>query len=215
MRHLLFFVLLIGLISCKKKEKENQQDVQGTISNRYSGQVVEGATVILKARLVENGVYHGNFSTLASAQTDASGNYQMSFDRVNAGVYLLEVRRSGYFSIADTIKADDVNYSNPYSHNASIPSQSSVSVKIKNTPDADSTDKITYNYTGTAMPCDCCVRDLMTFVGLVDTTLNCNVYGDRMFTYNYVTQTKTNPYQLRKDSVFVPAGQNVQVNINF
>jgi len=214
MRYLFLLIIVIGLASCKKN-KGITQKIEGSVTNRFSGKGINAVTVTLKARLIENGIYTSGFTVLGSTQTDANGNYSFSFDRTNAGLYVLSASHPDYYDQNDTINADQVNYNNPLRYNVKIPAKSAVQIHIVNVEPVDSTELFTYGYNGSDLPCDCCTKDHVVFVGPADTTFGCAVYGDRMFNYSYTIQADGKPIKQVKDSVFCPNGQTTQVNISY
>lgn len=214
MRVLIAFLALLALVSCKKKDG-SVQAVSGTIVNQYSGKPVSGATVTLKARYIQNGVYSINYNEVGSAQTDANGYYKIDFQRINAGSFILDIRHPNYYSKTDTISADDVNNNNPLSHSSVIAAKSNIFIHIVNVEPVDSTEKFSYGYNGPALTCDCCTKEVIIIYGAVDTTFGCNVYGDRYYTYSYTVQTPHKPIVQVKDSIFCPAGQTANLNVNY
>ncbi len=213
-RVLLILLLSVAFGSCKKKNLL-EQSITGTVTNFNSGQGVASAKVTIKARVIEGGIIHSNFSDLVTGYTSADGTFDLNFDKINAAEYRVEVSHASYFTTIASVSTDAVNGANPYNINIGVGSQSAVSVHFFNEEPVDSSEKFSYGYKGAELPCNCCTKEVITFIGPADSSISCNVYGEKYFTYSYTIVAAGKPITQVIDSAYCTAGQTTQININY
>jgi hypothetical protein len=182
---LLFFLISIIIISCKKKE-ENYA-ISGSLSDPYQNIQVSGADVTLLAQKIESGMLNANFEEISSMQTDANGNFSFEFDVAAYSNYKLEIRKDNYFIKDVEINPNHVKKNEVYNDSYEIFSEAWLSLNIINNYPADITDNIAVSILHDAAGIyDCCSDSTASYEGTgVSENIVCKTYGGHTVTINW------------------------------
>ncbi len=208
-------ILLIAFafISCKKKTEKDI--VNGVVTDIADNHAVSGATVEIQAKLIEASTYQSAFTTLAYEVTDASGNYNLEFDRERATSYRIRVSFSGYLTTEYEFSPDLLE-GGSYSHSFSLPANGWITVHILNSFPYDVTDEFTFKFLNIpqGIP-NTCSSTQFYFPGIVDDTIPvCFVPGGLNLVIEKNLQQDSNYYQTY-DTVHITQGDTVVHLINY
>lgn len=195
-KNLLFLLLATTLFSCKKN-KDAQVVIQGTVSDKNTGNPSSGVTVKIYYQEISNSSFSTSYKLLTSTTTDASGNYTFSFSRPSATSYKFELSSDMHYGFTETKNADAISSTDPNTVNFLIESRSWFSVRIRNTSPVGALDQIIYQNT-TANDCSsCCSHAAFIYTGMtLDTTFVCSKIGgtNNDFTWSVTKAGSTNSF---------------------
>ncbi|MFZ5554847.1 MAG: hypothetical protein ACOZCO_17185 [Bacteroidota bacterium] len=191
------FILLAVVFSCKKN-KDNTIVIEGTVTLENSGGPASGVTVKLQYQEVNNNTFSNVYRTAATATTDASGRYSMSFENPSALNYKWVLSSDSYFGFETSQDPSLISVSETNTKNFTISPVAYFSMRIKNDFMTSSTDSVTYQNTSEAYGCStCCNNAIFTYTGAVlDTTFVCKRKGgtEIKFSWFVTLGSTTMPY---------------------
>ncbi len=211
----LFLILFFGIFitSCKKEDKDSII-VKGTVINPKNNAPISGAYVYLDGKILSGGVYNDNYSEIASATSDAAGNFEINTPFQVVSAYRIRVFKNNYFDSSTNVPSDDITKGGTYTTSLSLLPAAWVKLNLNNVvnwPD----DEINYRYTGAPESCiDCCNNQFLSGVGSYHTTYKCKLVGDGYAKFYWTVKRNgiTNPFT---DSVYCPSFDTAVINISY
>ena len=193
---ILYFLLFLSLISCKKKNASFV--VKGIITDETFNKGLSGAEISIYKILTGS-----TFETLISTTTVASdGSYSFSFDRDKSEKYTIKFTKENYFPIEKSISFSSLSTDNDNLRNYSTTAKSWVKLHFKNIDPNDS-DELRYIKQDGKFGCvECCGTTYQYLKGAADTSIYCINDGNTTYSYLYAVLNSTN--QAIKSVVTVP-----------
>jgi len=207
------FVLLL-FASCTKNDRSIK--VSGNVFDPALNKAVAGATIKLKAAIIESGVYNSNYTEIASTTSDASGNFNMDIAIQKVSGYRFVIIKEDYFDLEEDVNTDDFEKNESYTANFETYPKSSIHLTVQNTSPQGMDDEIKYRYINIESGCKtCCNNNTVTGIGPTYTADNeCDVRGEKWIYINWVV-TKNGNQHLFSDSIYVEAFKKSNFNIDY
>ncbi|GEM_PF-827923 len=178
----LVFGLLIVMTSCRKKEVIY---VSGQVTEGYSNDGVAGVTVELDYNEISGGSFSAGFKSLDVTPTDASGNYILEFERVQAVSYRVTTKLDGYETSSTTIGGDEWASGDDNELNLDIFETAELRIVMRNEFPMSASDRVLFTLNDHSAGCSgCCPSSLIDHVG-GDTTIVCKVFANQTINYSY------------------------------
>jgi len=177
------FLLILLLVSCKKKDTE--VSISGRVYDPDLKEYVASATVVLSGNGLQAGVYVPGFARIATTTTDASGNFSFPLTRDKVDKYRLQINKDMYFENTIEFSATVFDNSTKYEKEVSLRPSGFVQIHLKNAYPSDDDDFVVFYFTNCAEDCiDCCVKTPRNGYGpAFDTTFTCRFYGNRKINF--------------------------------
>lgn len=182
MKHVIvvFSWFCILAISCKK---EREYIVSGTARNFYSGESVADAQIDVYYAQINYGTVSGGDEFLASANTDAAGQFTIAFDPVTASKYTVVSTKSGYKRGEVTVEASEWSTDRVNRLDLNLIGESQLVIKYVNQSEAGgrAVFKLGPHSNGCS---NCCTSETSyVFEGVNDSTVYCTIYSDQIVGY--------------------------------
>ena len=198
----------LSFFSCKKNS-DNMIDLSGTISDKINSFPIEGVNVLLEIKPFGGSSFSNSFDEITTTETNTNGEYLFSFQNSNAVEYRLTFTKQGCFSEQIVINPDQLSISDNNVIDATLYSSSYLVLNITNNTPFNNDDQITLNTTLIGANVGSCFNNIVTMVGSsVDTTIECEVYGNQMIEIDYFV-TKDNFTNAFSDNVFCSSGDTL------
>ena len=206
----LLFLSVAGLNSCKKKTI--QYTFQGNVTEAANNSALSGTLVEVSQRTYNGTVASTNFSAAANTMSDASGYYELSFDREKVFEFKVVGTKDGYFDFEQIIGSADVSTAEPKVIDFSLDARSWVTFHITNLGGVSS-DQFTMIHYNFRTDCDgCTTNDFYYYDGIVDSTFTYQSTGGVYARYSYKNPGGSVYYQ---DSVYMTPFDTAYVTINY
>ncbi|MDG2369392.1 MAG: hypothetical protein P8M12_02005 [Flavobacteriales bacterium] len=190
-------------------------DLSGTISDKINSFPIEGVNVLLEIKPFGGSSFSNSFDEITTTETNTNGEYLFSFQNSNAVEYRLTFTKQGCFSEQIVINPDQLSISDNNVIDATLYSSSYLVLNITNNTPFNNDDQITLNTTLIGANVGSCFNNIVTMVGSsVDTTIECEVYGNQMIEIDYFV-TKDNFTNAFSDNVFCSSGDTLFKYINY
>jgi hypothetical protein len=208
---LLYFVLMLP--SCRKAENLDYI-IQGKIIDSRHQAGLAGVSVRIDEQTIDGGTLSGALTTAAQVTTAADGSFELVFPRKNALAYQINLQKTGYFARTIDLNPDVLRPNEPYTFNASLTPEATVSFRFINANPETVDDLLRFRKLNALFECACCNNAWVNLEGMtVDSVLTCKLHGDYNLTYIYdvfkLEETST------VDSVFCAAFQTTYVTIEY
>ena len=204
----------LSFFSCKKNS-DNMIDLSGTISDKINSFPIEGVNVLLEIKPFGGSSFSNSYDEITTTETNTNGEYLFSFQNSNAVEYRLTFTKQGCFSEQIVINPDQLSISDNNVIDATLYSSSYLVLNITNNTPFNNDDQITLNTTLIGANVGSCFNNIVTMVGSsVDTTIECEVYGNQMIEIDYFV-TKDNFTNAFSDNVFCSSGDTLFKYINY
>lgn len=204
--------MAFALLSCKKDDEKIT--VTGTVVDPQSGNGISGVNVYLDGKILNSGIYNEDYSEIASATTDGSGNFKIETDWQVVSCYRIRAFKNNYFENQAVVPAESISKGQTYSTSLSMLPASWIRVNINNMVGyAD--DEIQYKFTSTPQTCmDCCHNSFLIGSGNYHAVYKCRAVGNRFNRFYWTVKRDglTNPFA---DSVYCAAFDTTTLNINY
>lgn len=214
----LLAVLLISVLflsSCEKEEESPSLNIQGRILDSTTGNGVEGASVQLSQKVLNEGTFSSIFQPVGTVNTSSNGNFAFEFPREAASEMRLVIETDNYFGKTIEINPDNVTIGSPYSTNIQIDPRAWLRWTLINQMPLSSQDLINFELLDANFTCECCANDQYSFSGMnVNESEKCQLIGNFMMTYRY-TVIKDTLNQTVIDSVFCTSFDTTFVSIQY
>jgi hypothetical protein len=212
---IIFVILSFVSLSCKKDD-ENQIIVKGSITDPKTGSGIAGCSVYLDGKILSSGVYNDNFSEIASATTDGSGQFEIKTDWQVVSQYRIRAFKLNYFENSSLVSAESIPKGGTYSTTINISPVAWVRLNVTNIVGFNNDDQIQYKFASTPQTCfDCCGNQFIVGDGATySSTMKCKVIGNRYNKFYWTVRRNgdTNPFS---DSIFCPSFDTTVKVINY
>lgn len=199
--------------SCKKEDKDSTI-VKGTVVNPKNNAPISDAKVYLDGKILSGGVYNDNYSEIASATSDASGNFEINTKFQLVSAYRIRTFKNNYFESSASIPSDKITKGGTYTTSLTLLPAAWVKLNINNVVNfAD--DEIQYRFASAPESCfDCCNNQFLVGVGSYHTTYKCRLPGDSYGKFYWTVKRSgvINPFT---DSVYCVAFDTTVLNISY
>lgn len=203
--YLPIFILLI-LMSCSKDTKTIK--ISGNVKDPMQNKAVSGAKVVLSANKISSGIYSNNYVELASANTDANGNYSFEIEQEIVNGYRFTIIKDQYFDNQVDIKTELINDKESFKKDFSIYPSATINMHIENLIPSSANDNISFRFQNADQNCStCCNSTYINGAGSsYNQTIECKVVGNRYLVFDY-TITQNGNHTYITDSVFMEVFQ--------
>jgi len=203
------------LVTGCKKNKDNTLDISGKVRNGQTGLPMEGVSISIEKKSVQGGTYSATFTTAASAVSDGSGHFELSFPRENFSELRIAASKSGYLTRYFPISPSSLSPETTFMTIIDIFERSEVNVNIRSVAPFDQGDKLNFTFIKSSFDCACCRNGWQSFNAVnLDTTLNCLVYGNRWLQYEVQIYNSVND-TIYRDSVYCPTQSNGVISLSY
>lgn len=162
------------IFSCKK-DTSNTIIINGRVFDPNQNTYVANANVQFLSSKIQTGTYNPSYNTVASATTDASGNFHIEYIKDKDVGFQIMVSGAKYYDQTYNILVTDMP-GGTYTPTYNIFSVAYFKVHVKNMTNSN---QIGYNFTNTQPSCyTCCNQTSIIGIGTsYDSTTICNTYG--------------------------------------
>lgn len=200
-------VLIVGC----RKDPVFELEIIGTATSSADGSALPGVQIQLWEKVLEGGSLSNTAELAASATTDASGAYSMTFERRNASEYDIRYSGSGLVEGSVFINPESVVPGTPRCVNLSIPEATNVVTVLVNSNPETVEDEIAFRFLNATSPCVCCNNDEVVITGnAVDSTRTCIEHSGKWLRYFATVDRISGTYTIL-DSVYTEPQQDVQI----
>lgn len=200
-------VLIVGC----RKGPVFELEIIGTATSAADGSALPGVQIQLWEKVLEGGSLSNTAELAASATTDATGAYSMTFERRNASEYDIRYSGSGLVDGSVFINPESVVPGTPRCVNLSIPEATNVVTVLVNSNPETVEDQIVFRFLNATSPCVCCNNDEVVITGnAVDSTRTCIEHSGKWLRYFATVDRISGTYTIL-DSVYTEPQQDVQI----
>ncbi|MGC6532084.1 MAG: hypothetical protein ACON34_03690 [Flavobacteriales bacterium] len=200
-------VLIVGC----RKGPVFELEIIGTATSAADGSALPGVQIQLWEKVLEGGSLSNTAELAASATTDATGAYSMTFERRNASEYDIRYSGSGLVDGSVFINPESVVPGTPRCVNLSIPEATNVVTVLVNSNPETVEDQIAFRFLNATSPCVCCNNDEVVITGnAVDSTRTCIEHSGKWLRYFATVDRISGTYTIL-DSVYTEPQQDVQI----
>ena len=200
-------VLIVGC----RKDPVFELEIIGTATSAADGSALPGVQIQLWEKVLEGGSLSNTAELAASATTDATGAYSMTFERRNASEYDIRYSGSGLVDGSVFINPESVVPGTPRCVNLSIPEATNVVTVLVNSNPETVEDQIAFRFLNATSPCVCCNNDEVVITGnAVDSTRTCIEHSGKWLRYFATVDRISGTYTIL-DSVYTEPQQDVQI----
>jgi hypothetical protein len=211
-RILTLFFLAVTLLSCKKDDDKIM--VTGTVVDPQSGIGISGVNVYLDGKILNSGIYNEDYSEIASATTDGSGNFKIETAWQVVSCYRIRVFRNNYFENQLVVPAESISKGQTYTAALTMLPAAWIRVNINNMV-GSADDEIQYKFTSTPQSCmDCCHNSFLIGSGNYHAVYKCRAVGNKINGF-YWTVKRDGVTSPNADSVYCVAFDTTTLNINY
>jgi len=208
----LAFLVILFTFSCKKKEEVYL--LEGKVTNARTGQGIGGAQVEVERTTTSNTVVSGGFSTADNATTSSDGSFALEWPSERLVEARLKASATNYFSRTVDLRTDDFAPEEIVRKNIALYPQASIRIHLLNQFTVGGGDVLIFSLPNAVFDCNCCSNDESTYVGPLDTTYTCKVYGDTWIKYRTRVGSITQD-SLSIDSIFCPSFQTTDLFVPY
>jgi len=209
MRTFILLLLLFGLSfsSCKKKDLEFK--LKGNIKSLNNGYNLQGVNV----KIYTYGLGNNIEELKGSAQTDASGNYELDIERSKFEKLIIKISKTNYFEEAKTYYFDDLSTENDNHTDHTLSPKSYTRFILKNQIPNSVNDQLKIFKVSGKTDCEeCCPNGNTFYTGLVDEIVLCANDGDTYMKFYWWVNGNE---QYGVDSVYNTPFETIDFTINY
>ncbi|MFP5470398.1 MAG: carboxypeptidase-like regulatory domain-containing protein [Bacteroidia bacterium] len=208
-------IFLAALFVSCKKNKDITIVLSGNVNDQNFGKKVNGASVSISSKKIENGSYNTSYKPIATTTTDVNGNYTFTFTRETVIDYKLVVSKENYFTHEEIISPDDVSTENGNIANVSFIPQSWIKVHIANENPINSDDRVDFSFYENTYNCeDCCNTLPITLYGKnVDTTYKCITWANKIVKHQALVYKLQ--ISVKNGEIFTPHGDTAILEFSY
>lgn len=195
--------ILTSLMLCTCKKDDLQLLISGIVEDPNQQIAVAGAHVVLTGQVLEGGSFNNNFNQLATATTNANGQFSMEFERKTVANYRIQVEREGYLNNQIEFSGDQVRPDETYNTTVQILPEAWSKVRLSNQNPFDEEDRLAFRYVDATLACACCDEQTVVLFGMnADSSWTCKYQGAYWMHYWYQTE-RDGIVQSFGDSIFL------------
>lgn len=198
------------VVSCKKKTI--QYTFQGVVKESVDLTSLSGVSVDIAQKTYEGNVASVFFNSVGTLNTDASGYYELSFDREKVVEFKIELTKDGYFDMEDIISSSETTTADPNVFNYILEPKAWVRFNLTNIGGLVSDEFTMIHYNFREDCAGCTTNDYYYYYGIVDSTFTYTTTGGEYMRYSYKTPTGSIYIQ---DSIYTTLFDTVVVDLNY
>ncbi|MEI6823645.1 MAG: carboxypeptidase-like regulatory domain-containing protein [Bacteroidota bacterium] len=181
------------IFSCKK-DTSSTIIINGRVFDPNQNTYVANANVQFLSSKIQSGTYNPSYNTVASATTDASGNFHIEYTKDKDVGFQIMVSGAKYFDQTYDILVTDMP-GGTYTPTYNIYAEAYFKMHVKNMTNSN---QIGYTFTNTQPSCyTCCNQSPINGVGTsYDTTVFCKTYGSQKIHVQWSVLKNGNYHQL-------------------
>jgi hypothetical protein len=212
--HLALLLSSLVFHSCTREEAQ-VLNLRGTVTDGRTTATLGGVETIVSHQVINNGVFNINYEEAARGTTDGNGQFNLEWDRANSNSIRLTAALENYISRNIFINPSAMIAGETYTRNVELFPEAFIQVRLRNTGTGDSGDNIGFRFENANFDCACCDNLIRNYSGaMVDTVIQCKVYGDSWLRYRRVIATSVQDTAIT-DSAYVPAFNTTLVDIEY
>jgi len=209
-RFALLFAVLI--FSCKKKDDVYR--LEGKVTDARTGQAIGGAEVEIERTTTSNTVVSGGFSTADNATSASNGTFSLEWPSDRLVEARLKASADNYFNRTVSLRVEDFAPEETVNKNISLYPQASIRVHLLNQYDVGGGDVLIFSLPNAVFDCNCCSNDEATYIGALDSTYTCKVYGNTWIKYRTRVASMTQD-SLSVDSIYCPSFETTDLFVPY
>lgn len=210
MKHLTIVLIVCGFFSCKKDSI--QYTFEGLVIQNHNGVALNNVAISIYQKVFNSSVSNGNFALAGTTTTDASGNYNMSFDREKVTEFKINFMKNGFFSHDIILSSADVSTENNNKVDHTMDAKSWVQFDITNVLPSGSSDELQMIFYTYRKGCEQCIEsDFHYLEGIIDSTLIYQNTGGEYLKFTYIVVGGQNT----TDSVYMTPFDTAFYSINY
>ena len=189
-----------------------QYTLEGKITESVNGGNLAGTTVTIYQIPFNSSVTSNNFELAGTANTDAEGDYAMTFDRDKVTEFKLNLRKEGYYKQDISINSSEISSENVNVLNYEMEPESWIKFQLKNEIPNSTSDDLNILLPNYREGCEgCATSDFYSFDGIVDTSIIFSSTGGQYFNFTYIEVGAAS----MSDSVFMTPFDTLIYSINY
>ncbi len=198
----LCFLGVFMLVNSCKKDDDKTIIIQGKITDANQQTAISNAEVTFWSSRIQSGTYNPNYISLATAITDAGGNYNLQITKEKDVGFRITVNKARYFGQTTDMSVESLS-AGTHNLNYSIYPEAYFKLNVKNVSPINNSDFISY-WISNPQPsgANCCNNLPINFTGqFYENTVICRTYGAQNITVkwnvkkqNNVTSSESNFY---------------------
>lgn len=211
MKNLVLLFLIIGLISCNKRDTTSFT-MKGTVTNYNTGAPVANVKIDIY-QFTSAGTNAGT-TLLETTYTESDGSYAVTFPREMVESYIITFQKEGFFSESITRQFSEFTTEEDNIYNFVYKPVGWVVFDIQNQAPTNAGDQMKiYKESGAEFCPDCCMDGFYYFDGPnIDTTWTCAAIADEWFVYR-TWDLIGGAYE--HDSVQIIQGDTIVIPVNY
>ena len=182
-----FSAILIIAFSCKKDPI--QYVFEGKITESFAGASLPGVSLKINQKLIKNGTTSENFTVATSTESDASGQYAVSFNREMISEFQFKFSKENYFPVEFNSSSSNFTTDGSNVVNQTLDPMSWISFDLLNEfgEDTDHLKLITQTF---REDCDGCTENTTyNIFGTIDSTITFPTTGGTYARFVYINVT--------------------------
>jgi hypothetical protein len=207
-------LLLFCIVAFSCKKKENVYQLEGKVTNARTGSAIANATVTLDQKTAGNGVVNAGFSEATNTRTNSAGLYFAEWPTVRLVELRVTAEANTYFSASEDLREDSFVPEVPVTQNIALYPKADLQISLRNLYTVNGGDLLIFSLPNAQFDCLCCTSEANEYIGSLDTTYTCSVYGDTWIKYRVRVSSLTQD-SLSVDSLFCPAFQTTSLEVTY
>lgn len=182
-----FSAILFIAFSCKKDPI--QYVFEGKITESFAGAALPGVSLKINQKLIKNGTTSENFTTANSTESNASGEYAVSFNREMVSEFQFKFSKENYFPIEFNSSSSNFTTDGSNTVNQTMDPMSWISFDLLNEfgEDTDHLKLITQTFREN---CEGCTENITyNIFGTIDSTITFPTTGGTYARFVYINVT--------------------------
>jgi hypothetical protein len=188
MRGFLLVLMILTLWACNNDPI--QYSFQGTVTDNTNNASMTDVAVTIYQKPFNNSVTSNSYEFAGSGTTDASGNYQIMFERKKVTEFKVTFTKSGYFPQEIILGSADVTSGSPNIVSTGLDAESWVKFNVQNVAPSNTTDNFTMIFFTYRTGCANCIENDYNYLdGIVDSVLTYQNTAGQYLKFTYVDVT--------------------------
>lgn len=177
----LYALLLLACIGCSGA---SEIVLEGTVEDGITAEAVEGVMIDAAYSSINNGTFNAGGAPVASAVSDANGQFSLRFEPKNVVNYQLKGVKEGYFQIDSVYDKSEWLVGETTVLQLRMLRQCSLHIRMINNTDPSA--RMLFQLPPASQSCPtCCTSELVALEGLVDTSWTCIVVCPQELEYSF------------------------------
>lgn len=202
-RSALFIMVSALLYGCNSKDVFI---VTGTLTDFYSGEVIENAELTLSYTSIESGTYSSNYKFLSETSTDGNGQFKFEFDYVSAVDFRIRTSKNGYVNEDYFFDRDDWKLKDDNIAELTAFGESNLTISLLNNA---SKKQYLFKLSDHSLGCtSCCSAGTYSLKNFVDTAFTCTMYANQTVDYEIIN-AELGEGSKKTGSIYIEPGSNL------